>query len=140
MKIKSIMGAATGAVLLAAGYFLVVRNMLPEEARAVAFAMVGLGCGLFGHGVGALSAQRAAKKNPEAHRQFEIEQQDERNVVLSNAAKARAYDVMVFVFGALMFAFAMMGVDMMQVLLFVAAYLFVVGCNIFYRFKYEKEM
>ena len=48
--------------------------------------------------------------------------------------------MMVFVFGALMVSFALMGIDMTAILLMVAVYLFVVGYGIFYRIKYEKEM
>ena len=47
---------------------------------------------------------------------------------------------MVFVFGALMVAFALMGMDMVAVLLLVFAYLFVVGSAVYYRVKFEKEL
>lgn len=60
--------------------------------------------------------------------------------MIANCAKAKAYDVMTYVFGALMIAFALMGVDMIPVLLFVFVYLFVQGYAIYYRCKYEKEM
>ena len=43
---------------------------------------------------------------------------------------------MTFVFGALMIAFALMGVDMIAVLLLVFAYLFVQGYAIYYRSCY----
>lgn len=47
---------------------------------------------------------------------------------------------MTFVFGALMLAFALMGVDMVATLLLVFAYLFVHGYAIYYRCKYNEEM
>jgi 4-hydroxybenzoate polyprenyltransferase len=71
---------------------------------------------------------------------MEIERKDERNIAISNRSKAKAYDLMIFVFGALMLSFALMGVDLVLILLLVFAYLFVVGYGIFYRIKYDKEM
>lgn len=47
---------------------------------------------------------------------------------------------MTFVFGALMFTFALMDADLVVIVLLVAAYLFVQGSAIYYRQKYEKEM
>jgi hypothetical protein len=39
-----------------------------------------------------------------------------------------------------MISFALMGVDIIAVLLLVAAYLFIYGCSIYYRIRYENEM
>lgn len=47
---------------------------------------------------------------------------------------------MLFVYGALMLSFALMQVDLAAILLFVFCYLLVLGCSIYYRVKYEKEM
>ena len=45
-----------------------------------------------------------------------------------------------YIFGALMLAFVLMQIELAAILLLVAAYLFIVGCSIYYRSKYEKEM
>ncbi|MGE4276752.1 MAG: DUF6442 family protein [Lawsonibacter sp.] len=108
--------------------------------RALPYIFVGLGCGIFGHGTGDLISRRAMKSSPELARKLEIEKNDERNVAISNRAKAKAFDIMFPVFGALMVAFALMGVDLAVTLLMVFAYLFVAGCGIYYRCKYDKEM
>ena len=71
---------------------------------------------------------------------MEIEQRDERNIAIADRAKGKAFDMMTFVFGALMLAFALMSVDLPAVLLLVFAYLFVHGYAIYYRCRYEKEM
>ena len=55
-------------------------------------------------------------------------------------SKARAYDMMIFVFGALMISLALMKVDLSAVLLLVFAYLFVIGYGIYWRSRLEKEM
>lgn len=47
---------------------------------------------------------------------------------------------MLYVFGALMVAFAIMGVEMPAVLLLVAAYLFAVGYFIFHLNRYNRQM
>ena len=102
--------------------------------------LIGLGCGAFGHGLGDLLSQRVLKSDPELARRLEIEATDERNVALANAAKAKAFDQMLYIFGALMLAFVLMQIELAAILLLVAAYLFIVGCSIYYRSKYEKEM
>ena len=71
---------------------------------------------------------------------MEIEQKDERNIAIQSQAKAKAYDLMIFVFGALMIALALMNVDMMVILMFVISYLFVIGYSVYCRIKYDKEM
>jgi hypothetical protein len=47
---------------------------------------------------------------------------------------------MIFVFGALILSFALMGISLAAVLLLCFAYLFVIGCGVFFRVRYEKEM
>lgn len=90
--------------------------------------------------MGNLISDKAIQNYPDIKRQIEIEEKDERNIAISSRAKAKAYDIMTFVFGALMVSFALMGVDMIPILLFVFTYLFIQGYAIYYRCKYEKEM
>ena len=95
---------------------------------------------MFGHGLGNVVSNRVAKNNPELKKQIEIDKNDERNVAVSNQAKAKAYDMMLYIFGALMIAFALMGVGVAAVLMLVFAYLLVVGFFIYYLNKYNNEM
>ena len=103
-------------------------------------AMVGVGAGLFGYGMGKGCVALWGEKHPDLMRQSEIEEKDERNVAILNRAKAKALDRMFYVFGALMVSLALMGADIGVVLLLVAAYLFVAGCMVYYMCKYQKEM
>ena len=130
-----------GLMLLGVGLYL-AKAVADSQGimRALPFVMIGLGCGIFGQGMGGVIQKRALKNSPEILKQQEIEQKDERNIEIASRAKAKAYDMMVFVFGALMVAFALMGVDLVAVLLLVFAYLFVVGYGIYVRIKLEKEM
>lgn len=112
----------------------------PGVLQALPYVMIGLGCGIFGHGLGELISRASMRNHPQLAQQDEINKNDERNVAIANRAKAKAYDVMLFIFGALMVAMALMNVDLIVVLLLVFAYLFVVGIGIYYRSKYDKEM
>lgn len=130
-----------GILLLGSGLFLIKSILNPQGImKALPYICVGLGCGIFGHGMGNILGERAMKNNPEIKKQLEIEQNDERNIAIGNAAKAKAYEMMIYVFGALIMSFGLMGVDMVVLLLLVFAYLFVVFYGIYYRFKYDKEM
>lgn len=90
--------------------------------------------------MGNIISERAVRSNPEIQKKLEIEKNDERNIAIANRAKGKAYDMMTFVYGALMVSFALMGIDMIAVLLLVFAYLLVHGFALYYRFKFDKEM
>ena len=137
MKKINALWIALGAALFAAGLILMkVRG----GASVLPYLCIGVGCGMFGHGMGEALSARARRADPERFRQMDIEKKDERNIVISAGAKARAFDLMTFVFGALLIAFALMGVETAPLLLLVLAYLFVHGSAVYYRAKLEKEM
>ena len=104
------------------------------------FVCLGIGCGAFGHGMGDLLSRKALENDPELARSLAIEQQDERNIALANRANGKAFDIMIYVYGELLVSFGLMGVALAPLLLLVFAYLLVVGCSVYYRVKYEKEM
>ena len=133
---------ALGILLAGLGFFLLKEVSLPETGlfRALPYVCIGLGCGAFGHGLGDILSRQALKSDPSLAKRIQVEQEDERNIALSNRAKGKAFDLMLYVFGALLVCFALMEIDLAALLLLVAAYLFVVGSSIYYRLKYEKEM
>lgn len=140
-KNAKIVGVVLGAGAAAVGFVLQLTTASYGSFLWVLSAvLIGLGCGAFGHSLGDLLSQKALQSDPELARRIEVEAADERNVALSNAAKAKAFDQMLYIFGALMLAFVLMQIDLAAILLLVAAYLFIVGCSIYYRSKYEKEM
>ena len=140
-KTKNYLIAAVGIILLAIGLYLLKTIDNPKEfLAALPYVCIGFGCGIFGHGTANLIATKAVQNNSELQKQMEIEKKDERNIAISNCAKAKAYDIMTFVFGALMVSFALMGVNIVPTLLLVFAYLFVQGYAIYYRCKYDREM
>lgn len=130
-----------GLILLGLGlYLLSIINEPQGIMKTLPFLLIGLGCGIFGHGIGEFISRRLIEKNPEIENQIRIEKLDERNVAIENRAKAKAFDLMILLFGALLFTLTLLRVDMVIILLLVFAYLFVVGFSIFFRIKYEREM
>lgn len=132
--------AVGGILLVGAGLLLLKTVAVPQGAAVISYVCIGVGCGAFGHGMGNWISRRALKNSPALQRQVEIEQKDERNMAITNRAKAKAYDMMIFLFGALMLSFALMGIDFMATLLLVFSYLLVVGYGVYYHCRYQKEM
>ncbi|HJG28397.1 MAG TPA: hypothetical protein K8V20_07105 [Subdoligranulum variabile] len=139
---KDTLYIVTGALLLLVAALLL--NLAPAQEqpllRVLPFLCLGVGAGLLGQGVGQLLQRKALQGNPELARQQQIEVEDERNIQLAQRAKAKAFDLMIFVFGALLLAFALMQVDLTAILLLVGAYLLVQGYAVYCRVRLEKEM
>lgn len=130
-----------GILLLGIGLFLIKANTDPQGImKALPYLCVGLGCGTFGHGMGNIISRNSLRNSPTIQKQLEIDRKDERNIAITNSAKAKAYDMMIFIFGALMLSYALMNIDLVVILLLVFAYLFVIIYGIYYRVKYDKEM
>jgi len=140
-NLKEILLSLLGLIVLATGAVLIKVIDEPQGIMiTLPYICIGIGSGVFGYGIGQFISKKIADKSPDIAKKMEIEQNDERNVALSNKSKAKAYDIMVFVYGALILAFALMQVKMAVTLALIASYLFVIFSNIYYRWKYEKEM
>lgn len=140
-KVMDYVFVITGLLLLGLGFVLLKALSDPQGfMSALPFVCIGVGSGVFGHGMGNVISFQTLKNSPDIQKQIEIDQRDERNIAISNRSKAKSYDLMIFVFGALMLSFALMGVDITAVLLLVFSYLLVIGYGIYYRLKYEREM
>lgn len=136
---KEILFVVAGLVLAAAG--LAMLRLMPQAwGGPLPYLCLGVGTGAFGWGGGELLKQWALKGEPDLQKRMDIEANDERNVALANRAKARAYDCMLYVFGALMLSFVLMDVDLAAILLLVGAYLLVVGISVYCYVRYDKEM
>jgi hypothetical protein len=130
-----------GLLLLGIGLYLIKTVVEPQGMmKALPYVCVGLGCGAFGHGMGEMIGRRTVKNHPDIKKQIEIDRQDERNIAIGNRAKAKAYDIMTYIYGALILSFALMGIDLTVILLLGFAYFFVACYGVYYRCKYDKEM
>lgn len=127
--------AIAGAAVVALGLFL----MKQLSSVPLPGILIGLGSGALGCGLSGALTERLSRRYPDMAGKT-IEQQDERNVAINNRAKARAYDLMVYVFGALMITFALMNADITMILLLIGAYFIVVACRIGFGVHYNKTM
>lgn len=138
---KYVVFSIIGFVIFSTG--LVILKTIPSMRgilRTLPYICIGIGTGIFGQNIGTVISRLALRNDPQSAKKIEIETKDERNTAIRNRAKAKSYDLMVMVFGALMMAFALMQVDMYVTLTFVAAYLFIVFSSIYYLSKFQKEM
>ncbi len=138
-KSKDIVLVLVGLLLAVVGVVL-LRWMPDAWSSPLPYVCLGVGAGAFGQGSGALLKRRALKGDPSLEKRLEIEAGDERNVALANRAKARAFDCMLYIFGALMLVYGLMGADLVFLLLLVGAYLLVVGISVYYYVRFDKEM
>lgn len=139
--VKFIALAVLGFVMLVAGIVLAIS--LPDTQgimRTLRYILIGVGSGIFGGSSGHAISSHRLQKDPNLAKQKEVSIKDERNIAISNKAKAKAYDLMMMVYSALILVFALMQVDMYVVLTLVAAYLLVIFSMVFYFNKYNKEM
>jgi hypothetical protein len=139
--VKNVVFSALGLAILIAG--LVMLKTAPDAQGillTLPYICIGIGSGIFGGSLATAIEKYMIKKDPNLAREIEIESKDERNIAIRNKAKAKAYDLMQIVFGVLIIAFALTGVDMRAVLSSVAAYLFTVLSVVYYLNKYNKEM
>ena len=140
-KVLESLLAAGGVLLMAAG-LLLLRAFRRRKGRPgwrpTCWWGSGVGCSAMGWA--GIISRRALKGAPDVQKALEIERTDERNVMIGNAAKGKAFDLMTYLYGALTFSFAMMDIGIAPVLLLVAAYLFVHGYAVYWRIRLEKEM
>lgn len=130
-----------GVSLVAMGIFIIKGILIWPTPIALPYILIGIGAGLLGHGFGEIWSQKLLKQSPEIEKKLFIEKNDERNRLIAQRAKAKAYDNMFYTFGALLLALVLMKkVPLAPVLMVVFAYLWVIGVGIYYRIKYEKEM
>ena len=126
--------AVIGVAVMTLGLFLMSRM-----SAALPGILIGLGAGALGAGLSGVLTSLLSRRYPDMAGKT-VEQQDERNIAISNRAKARAYDLMVYVFGALMVTFALMNADVSMILLLIGAYMIVVACRIGFAVHYNKTM
>jgi len=140
-KYMHYVATVAGVVLLGIGFYMIKAIADPQGIfTTLPYVCVGVGAGCFGGGMGEIIQRKAIGKDPKLAKKLEIDRMDERNVAIANHSKAKAYDMMVFVFAALMLTYTLMNVDMKAVLLLVFSYLFVVGYGIYFRIKFDKQM
>ena len=128
--------AVLGAILFAILWFV----FTGKDVNTVSGLFIGIGAGLFGLSVAQIIVIVIAEKNPEYKRKASIEEKDERNIAISNKAKAKGFNAMGYILPILMLVYVLINADLLLLLLLVFAYLLVYCVYIFYLNKYSKEM
>ena len=74
-----------GMVLLVGGLYFEKTVENPGNLMLVLpYICIGLGCGIFGKGMGQFITNRAIKGHPDIQKQMDIEKKDERNIAIAN--------------------------------------------------------
>ena len=103
------------------------------------YILIGIGSGVFGKSLDHVIKVLINRKTDTAN-QILIEENDERNVMLADKAKAKAFDLMLLMYGGLMLAFGIMKEDIRLIVAMVAVYIVICGAVIAYRAYYDKRI
>lgn len=130
-----------GIGLMIAGILMDKNSETSNQVLAtIPYLLIGLGCGIFGHFMGNIMKYFSTRNNEELERQIEIEKKDERNILIAEKSKAKAYDLMVYLFAGMLIMFSLMRVDKLQILIIVAIYLFLQVYALYWKYKLEGQM
>lgn len=139
--LKNILLSFLGVVLVAVGLFIYQKTLgMDKTVVVIPYIFIAIGCGILGHFTGNLIQYYSTKNNEELKRQIEIEKNDERNVLIAEKSKAKAYDLMIYLFAAMLIIFSLMGADKLQILVLVAIYLSLQIYALYWKSKFESRM
>lgn len=122
--------------------FLLHKNSLSTDKMIVTipYILIGVGCGIFGHFMGNLIKYFSIKNHEELERQIQIDKNDERNILIAEKSKAKAYDLMVYLFVSILIIFSLMGVDKLAIIMIVAVYISIQTYALYWRSIFESKM
>ena len=106
----------------------------------IPYIFIGVGCGIFGHFMGNLIKYFSIKNHEELERQIQIDKNDERNILIAEKSKAKAYDLMVYLFVSILIIFSLMGVDKLAIIMIVAVYISIQTYALYWRSIFESKM
>lgn len=139
--LKNILLSFLGVVLVALGLFIYQKTLgMDKTVVVIPYIFIAIGCGILGHFTGNLIQYYSTKGNEELKRQIEIEKNDERNVLIAEKSKAKAYDLMIYLFAAMLIIFSLMGADKLQLVVLVAIYLSLQIYALYWKSKFESRM
>lgn len=139
--LKNILLSFLGVVLVALGLYIYQKTVgMDKTVVVIPYIFIAIGCGILGHFTGNLIQYYSTKGNEELKRQIEIEKNDERNVLIAEKSKAKAYDLMIYLFAAMLIIFSLMGADKLQLVVLVAIYLSLQIYALYWKSKFESRM
>ena len=139
--LKNLVFALFGLALIVLGIFAHMNGASDEKGIvAIYYLLIGIGCGIFGHFTGNIISYFSLRNNEALMRQIEIEKKDERNIVIAEKSKSKAYDLMTYLFAAMLIMFSLMGMEKLQIVIVVAVYLSIQIYALYWRSKFESIM
>lgn len=142
--LKNILLSFLGVVLVALGLYIYQKTLgmdkMDKTVVVIPYIFIAIGCGILGHFTGNLIQYYSTKNNEELKRQIQIEKNDERNILIAEKSKAKAYDLMIYLFAAMLIIFSLMGADKLQILVLVAIYLSLQIYALYWKSKFESRM
>ena len=139
--IKDISLTFLGIGLIALGLIINKNNLSPNKMiNIISYISIAIGCVFFGHFMKNIIKHFSLKNNEELVRKIEIDENDERNVLIAEKSKARAYDMMIYMFAALILIFSLMGINKLTIIFLVVAFLSMQLYALYWRFAFEKKM
>lgn len=139
--LKNILLSFLGVVLVALGLYIYQKTLgMDKTVVVIPYIFIAIGCGILGHFTGNLIQYYSTKNNEELKRQIEIEKNDERNILIAEKSKAKAYDLMIYLFAAMLIIFSLMGADKLQIIVLVAIYLSLQIYALYWKSKFESRM
>ena len=130
-----------GSIVAAIGTALAITQTDPQGImQGLPFALIGIGLGAFGGGMGGAISTRTLDKNRHLAKQKAIEINDERNIKIATISKAKTFEITTYLFGALIIFLALMQVALVVIIVFIAAFFLRMWIFLFYLNKFHKEM
>lgn len=140
---KGILLLMLSFAMLGAGLYFALSAVGREPSGmmiALPFVLIGFGSGLIGASISLIVRNNAAMKNPDYQTRQRIEQNDERNIIVYNAAKAKSFNIAVYLYAAVLIAFTLMRVSAAAILILVAAYVVMIVSFIVFYNRLNKVM
>ena len=130
-----------GIGLVVVGFLLHKYSLSTDKMMVIIpYIFIGVGCGIFGHFMDNLIKYFSTKNHKELERQIQIDKNDERNILIAEKSKAKAYDLMIYLFASMLIIFSLMGVDKLAIIMIVAIYLSIQIYALYWRSKFESKM
>ena len=125
-----------GAVFLVAGG-LIMKN---PSIKQISGACIGIGAGLWGIGIANLLMSRYYQKHPQAKKQEQIQQNDERNIQIRDKAKAKSADILQWVIMAGALVSIVVNAPLWVTLAIVAVFLSKTVLELYFMHIFQQQM
>jgi hypothetical protein len=131
-----------GLLLLVSGITLIIIDQpLQTPNRILLYGMVIIGSLIFGDNIGKIVVFKVLKGNPSLAKTIKIEKNDERNIIISNRAKAKAFDIMTGpVTAAIILVLVLTKSNSWDIHIVCCLHSAFLLFKLFYFSKYQKEM